>query len=650
MLPPVKALVFLLLLALPAPAASADPNEAALAFLEKVRTGKLNLEPDGDTALSANTQEHKRLEITRRLERTALDLETGTLEAAESKTDGDLAAVVIRKTGGFDPARLRVCAVALVRKNGLWCPAPVPASFENTGIGFAPEIRRRARTLEDWMLDRQASVLGLLRQQVTEHMRTEILASLSLDQLRAMSADEAGRTFIEACAKPRLPAMLALLGGLQPNLPDDWSSRLQYANAAADAPQSASLPWRLLVAPDVVRVIVHQESDETTGQLSLACIDPAGTKSRALPNIKFIHLELEKSTTGLWQVNPPQSFLEPPDARTRKPWAEHQGDDDDDDDLLDELPARLRASHPLLPQATFPAALTALQDALEAPTPLPLLALLDLTGPVKTARTGCLKAIALWSWLHDSAAVRHPVLLDSVAHETTAAAAFQFFAVPQDGFDLRMFYFERGDDGWHLLSGLALDDLCQDRFAAVTRWVAAETDGWTGTWRGKVLADAPAIIPSDKTPPPSAADTRKLLDDWFEAIDSGDFSAALKLCARLDSKDSSSRLLRNLGYEINSARKSKVRPTVIGIAPGRFWTAATVRTNQAENPATACYPVISTPAGPRLLLEADLFISSDRSRKFLNNASFEHLRDAAPAAAADLQQLFDRLAKNPSPE
>lgn len=646
-----KALLLFLALALPAPAASSDPAEVALAFLEKVRVGKVNLEPDGDTALSIHTQEDKRREITRRLERTALDLEAGTLEAAEAKTDGDLAAVMIRKTGGFDPARLRVCAVALVRKNGLWRPAPVPASFENTGLSFAPDIRKRARALEDWMLDQQAGLLDTLRQQVTERMRTEILASISVDELRAMTADQAGLRFVEACAKPQLPTVLALLGGLQPDLPEDWSSRLQYANAAADSPKSATRPWRLLIAPDVIRAVVHQESDANTGQISVACIDPTGGKTRALPKIEIVHLDLVKTSADLWQINPPRTFLEPP-ATNRDPDPFDDNDaDDDDDDLLDEFPARLRQSCPLQSQPTAAAAIAALQQALLAPTPLPLLGLLDLSGPAKTARTGCVKAIAVWASLHDPAYVRSPIPLDTVIHDTIAAASFQFFSVRQDHLDLRVFYFERGDAGWHLLSGMAPDELCQDRFEAASTWAGGEAKRWTDTWRAKVLANSPVIASSATAAPPTAEEARQLLESWFDTIRSGDLTAALKLSARLDSKTSPTRLLRNLGYEINTSRKTKVQPSVIAIVPGKFWSAAAVRTNQGDKPATAVYAIVATPAGPRLLLEADLFISAERGREYLNKASFDHLRDAAPAGAADdLKQLFKQLGEEPQPK
>lgn len=646
-----KALLLFVALALPTLAAATDPAAVAVGFLEKIRTGNVNLEPDGDTALSANTLETKRREITRRLERTALDLEAGTLEPAETKTDGDLAAVVIQKLGGYDPGRLRVFAVALVRKDGQWRPAPVPASFENSGIGFAPDLRKRASALEDWMLNRQAQLLDTVRQQLAERMRKEILASLSLEDLRAMTAEQAGLRFVDACAKSQLAVMLGLLGGLQPELPDNWSSRLQYANAAVDTP-ATSRPWRLLVAPDVIRTVVHQESDDKTGGVALACIDPRHAKALTLPKIELIQLDLERSAAGLWQVNPPKVFFDPPATTNNDnddPFVA-DGDDDDQDDLLDAFPACLRKTHPLRPQPTFAAALTALQEALLAPSPLPLLGLLDLTGPAKTARGGCVKAIALWASLHDPAYVRSPVMLDSAPGTATGAASFQMFSVRQEHLDLRVFYFEQGDSGWHLLSGMAPDTLCQERFAAEIAWAGTEAKRWSDSWRAKVLSDSVVVAPAAGTPP-TEADTRKFLESWFGAVASGDLGATLKLTARLDSKASPGRLLRNLGYEINTARKSKKPPVIASILCGKAWTVAAVTGKTGDKTTTAVYPVVGTPTGPRLLLEADLFISEERGREFLNKSSFTHVRDGAPAAVAEeLETLFRQLtAAKPEP-
>ncbi len=648
----VKAFVLLLALALPA-AAAAGPPEAALAFLEKVRIRKVNLEPDGDTALSAHTQDDKRREITRRLERTALDLEAGTLESAADRTDGDLAAVIVRKTGGFDPARLRVIAVALVRKNGEWRPAPVPASFENTGIGFAPDIRKRARDLEQWMLEQQSQMLDVARDQVTARMRGEILSNIRPDDVRAMTAVQAGARFLDACAKPALPVILGLLGGLQANLPDDWSGRLQHANAAAAAPKSATRPWRLLMAPDVLRTVVHEEGDEKSGQISLACIDPNGPKTKALPRIEIVHLKLDRSAEGIWQVNPPRAFTEGQATTSTNDPFHQAGDDEDEDDgdndLLEAFPARLRQAYPLKAHPTFDAAVKALREAFLAPTPVPLLGLLDLTGPHQTATAGCAKAVAVWASLHDPAHVRSAVTLDSAAQDTTGAASFQFLSVRQDHIDLRVFYFEQGDEGWRLLGGMAPDDLCRDRFAAASEWAANEAKRWPETWRAKVLADTPVIDPAALKPAPGGDEVRKLVDAWFDALDSGDLAAALRLCARLGDKSSPPRLLRNLGYEVNSLRNCKVRPSVVTVESGKIWSAAVVRSQQGEKPLTAVYPVVTTPDGPRILLEADLFISAERGREFLNKSSFGHMRENVPEeVVADLESLFKRLAETPT--
>ena len=70
--------------------------------------------------------------------------------------------------------------------------------------------------------------------------------------------------------------MLGFLGGLAAIQPDDWPARLKAAERVVAAGTAAPRPWRLLTSPDVARVIVAHEADETSGLLSIACLDPAG--------------------------------------------------------------------------------------------------------------------------------------------------------------------------------------------------------------------------------------------------------------------------------------------------------------------------------------------------------------------------------------
>ena len=639
-----KPLFLLLVLTASALAGALEPAQVAVDFLAKVRTGKVNLEPGGDTALSASTDADKRGEIARRLERTATDLATGTLEPGSVNIDDNLAAVLVHQLAGYDADRLRVFAVALVKKDDAWLPAPVLASFENSGLGFAPELRQRARALEDWMLAQQGPALDLLRQQATDRMKSEIRACLTVDALRQLSPEAVADRFLAACAKPQLPVILGLIGGLQTPLPDDWSSRLTVASTAVANPQSTLRPWRLLVGPDLLRTVVQRETSGTTATLSIACLDPTRYPGNsAQPQLEFVHLKLSKSPEDLWQVDPPAEFLDP-----TPPQSDARADEDSEEtsDLLEAYPALLRKDHPLHPQPTADAAVEALRLALLDPTPAPLIALLDLDGPPKTARLGSTRAAAAWGALHDPTVVRHPVLLSVFQTDSIAAVSFQYFSVRHDALDLRTFFFERQDSGWHLLAGLTPGPDAQERFLAATTWAAGQTKRWTDKWREKLLAPSTHLAAIPAAAAPTEPEARKLINSWLDAIRSGSIAEALALTAWLDLEKSPARILRNLGYEINSARKAKTQAAITTVARGNSWTAVAVRANSGDKPSLPIYPVVATPNGPKLLLEFDYFASPERGRSFLNRAALDHLRDFAPAAAVtELEELL----KPPAP-
>ena len=155
-----KIILALLAMAVSAVAASTDPGETAVRFLEKVRDKEINLDPGADTALSPQTSGSKRKQIARRLERMARDLGNDPLEVGAVKLDGDLAGVLVRKISGFDPNRMQVFPVALVKRGAEWAVAPVPASFGNSGVGYAAALRTRLNALEEWMLREQVLDLG----------------------------------------------------------------------------------------------------------------------------------------------------------------------------------------------------------------------------------------------------------------------------------------------------------------------------------------------------------------------------------------------------------------------------------------------------------------------------------------------------------
>jgi hypothetical protein len=640
----VKVIPALLAMAVTALAGPGDPGETAVHFLEKVRAKNLNLEPGGDTALSPQTSEQKRREIARRLDRLARDLGTDPLEVGAMKLDDDLAAVLVRKIGGFDPSRLQVFPVALIKRGADWIAAPVPASFENSGVGFAVLLRKRLAVLEDWMLREQANDLENLREQSAERMRRKISESLPLDTLRNFSSKQAAERFLIACERHNLPEIFGLLGGLAATLPNDWPQRLKAVDAAVAAAAEVKPPWRLLMAPEVLRALVHHEEDGDSATVSIACLDPAGNPSRsAQPRIELVHLELSKTPDGLWRIDPPEPFLQDRETPVET------DDEDPATDLLDVFPAKLASLFPRSAQATAEQARLVLLTTLQSKSPAALMPLIRLDGDPAAARKSCVRAAQTWWALREPAGVCSALPLAAEENGPHAAAACQFFAARHpDRFDLRILYFEKSADGWYWTP-----EPRQETEALFREWTDRQTPRWRSDWQDALLGACPVLdkIPDSAAPPEPEA--RNLIESWLRATRSGDVMAALRLTARLAFPDSPATLLRNLGYEMAGARRNPHAASLAGIFRGANWTAVGTRTDPADPPSFPLYPVIATDAGPRILLEIDLFAAGNRSRDFLNKTALARLRKSSAPAADDLASLFSqyqaRIAKPTSP-
>ena len=616
----------------------AGPGEAAVAFLEVVRERGANLEPGGDTAISSFTAESKRREITRRWQRVARDVGRAPVEVGAVRQDEDLAGVLLHLTGGYDPASLQVIALAMVRRDSGWLPAPVPASFDNAGLGFQPAVRKRVRALEQWLLESQVEQLQTLREESAERMRREISARLPEESLRGLSHAQVGRKFLEACAGGDLTAVLGWMGGLANPLPADWPARLEAAEGAIRAARNARRPWRLLVSPDVLRLpLAVPGSGEAPedGLLSLACLDPVGTaRAPKTPTLHVVHLEVSRDEEGLWRVDPPQHFLNAGSMEDEESDAEIL-----EKDLLRRFPQQFRGKWPAKPEASVEELGMAVQAALRAPTPEGLARLLVLPDSSAQARRSAATALQLWWVLHEPEAVRAPVLLGCHAHGEQGAAVFQIFCARHpDRADLRTVHFSRAEGGWLWRPLAPAADQVSPELA---EWIRTKNQQGSTRWRASLLAGSQELKTIHE-PAPAAGEASALFQRWSEALRAGDLAAALALTAHLPG-DQGERLLRNLSYEmVAAARGDTVVASQEPLQQGHI-TAVPARIDGRESASHALYPVVTTPEGPRLLLEVDLFALASRSRSFLNRTALARLSDNGhEAAAEDLRTLLRR--------
>ncbi len=613
-------------------AAPSDPGKVAMDFLEKVRLRKLDLEPGGDTALSAQTAAEKKRQIARRIERMASDLGSDPLEIGEVKLDENFAAVLIRKVGGFDPSRLQIFPVALVKRGAEWTAAPVPASFENAGAGYASDLRKRLELLENWMLREQVLDLEKLREQTAGRMRRKIEVSLPAKDLRNFSVREVGERFLTACEQKDPSAILGLLGGLAAKLPDDWAARLKAVDRAFPVGSTVPRPWRLLTSPDVMRVLVRDEEHHGSGLFSIGCLDPAGTGGTSnTPRFEAVECDLTKSPDGLWQINLPTRFLQESDEPT---------DDEDeapDPEHLATFPAKWTQAHPPVPQPDATLAQQGLIRALGDRDLKALLAISQLGGSPEQARKACIQAARIWWTIHDPTAVRHVMPLAFKADESAAVGMFQFFSTRDpDRLDARTFYFEKSAAGWVWTPEPTAQALENFRV-----WAESESRRWPDQWQQSLLSDSPVLAKIDELAAPTQDEARKTVEAWLAATHRGDVTVALPLITRLDDPKSAATALQNLGYEIIGSRHSKELPAITGIYQGPHWTAVGVKITQEGKSTFPLYPVIQTARGPRIMIEIDLFAAGNRGRDYLNRMAFERLQKFSSVASAnELRGLF----------
>lgn len=615
-------------------AAPAGPGGSAIDFLEKVRSGTINLEPGSDTAMAAQTNTRKRQEIARRLERLARDLGNDPLEIGQVRQDDDLAAVLVRKSGSFDPARLQVFPVALIRRGGVWLAAPLPASFENSGVGYSAEIRRRLDALQAWMLREQVVLREQLGNQAAVELRQRISASVSANELRSLTAAQAGDRFLKACQEGNLPEILALTGGLSQEPPENWPARLQAAETAVREPAVASRLWRLLAAREVVRVPLFQEDTEdlNASTLSIACLDPTGKKPVTnKPVIEIVELKLQRDRDGLWLVSPEENDT---------------GETGPDAGLLDMFPSKLSLRYPAMAAESAVALRDTLMAAFENDSASRWISQIGLHGDPADQREACLRAAAIWWDARNPANSARPLPIDFLESENLAAVACQFFSARQpDRTDLRLLVLEKTRMGW-LWNPIPGDET----MARVKEWSESRRDAWMNGWRDKLLADCPEVESFAEGSAPTEKAAAGLISDWLAALAKGDIAAAIRLTARLKQPDSRSQLLRNLGYELAGVRRSKQPPELISIIPGKRLSAATTRTISDNQPVFPLYTIISTPSGPRILLEVDLIHTSNRRRDFLNRSALERLRKQDANAADELGSHFDNHFKRSRPD
>lgn len=614
--------------------AAADPSgpgEAAITFLSRLKAGELDLRTQ--TALSPGATDEKVASIRLRLDRLGDTLGHGDLAVLEQRTDADLAGVLVSQVSDFDPSTAQVHAIGLLRRDDTWVPAPVPASFENTGIRYHPDLGAAASRLEAWMLNERPARLQHLHETLDGDLLAAARRSLSPDELLETPPGTLVTRFLAACRKRDLPQAVAFLGGLENPVPANWSELVSQVAGGLRAADEGRGIWAELLDPLPLEVVVHTELNRDDAEVSLGRYNPAEARP-GREGIEIRQFTLQRRTGGPWRLRLPEWLITgspeqdaPPDLEAEVPLA-----------LIRQCEARAFDS----PHALGDTLMQELGDA----DFTPLLSLIRATDR-ESAMLGLSSYAHLWRHHRHSQHLR--LLLD--VHQEGDRACGIYCQLdpynPEIRQDLiRKFLMIRGADGWQLAPDASPASASLP--APLLRWFQSCLERTRTDWLHCLGLDRPlGGIPADSAPGEPAV--TEAAQAWTEALESREPRRILQHVTLFDTPGSVRQMFSFLGQELPSQSSLEV----LKVHRHGRWAAASIRhqpPGEAEPPTDLLHPIVGSSSGPKILAEAVLYTPDTRARQLLNNDAWKRLGEHLPEEAVnELRQLLDAHTKLSQP-
>lgn len=619
----IRILIGLLGLSLIASADTDGPDAVAVQFLKKLE--EQDIIPNEETALADGITPEKLKSIIRRLDRIGSELRGHELRVVAEKTDGDLAGVIVAQMADFDPSRIRLHAVALIKRDGEWLPAPMPASYENTGISYFPDMAGRARELERWMLAERAKRYDGIKDDLNLEIQTKISKALDKEKLKDTDPSNVVNDFMAAWKGRNYHAALGYLGGLEKPLPEDWSETVSMVAYELENQHRKGPEETPLGSNDVISTTVHTATTDKQTVVSIGSY--LLNKPRNRSEEMFIrHFILTKSPEGLWRIHLPA-------------WLTGKGRDDPrtfsregDGELIRGLPLRLFNDRK--------------REKFDDAGKLGRLYLSDLSGD---------DFAKLLGYIHVDNEEEAQEALESHAKQWRIARRTPLIRIVIDthvvGDDACVLYCELDpykpelnsdiirplrlvktkDYGWqvHMDASPQIDEFPEE----ITGWIEASRKKDRAEWLPQLgLNDRLGGIAADSAPEQEAID--EFAETWRTALESRQPHHIFKNATLFDDEDGIQLLFKYLGQELPSQSKLEI----IGTHRNGRWGAVSIRhysNVDGEKPIDLLHPIVSTPDGPKCLPEAVLYVSDTRAREILNSVVWRRLGKRLPEDAIE---------------
>ncbi|MDB4451646.1 hypothetical protein N9129_00360 [Akkermansiaceae bacterium] len=627
-----------------------EPTEALLQLLEKAKSSDGKLEKLEGLAISRFVGPNQKKAIEKRWVALAAwaKSEEITFSAASEKVEGDLAVVLAAGSTQSGLDDLRIFGFGLLKGDSGWKIAPSEGTFENAGLSFAPDRLARARELESWLGQERVLQGEKIRQAALDEHRKKLAGLVDEKILKDATPEEAVQHFLKATFEKKNDAMLVWQGILERSVVDDYEwDRVQAAAKVGLEGKDDRNVWRLLTSPNVIRLQVSTENDDDETSVLIGFISTFKTGMQRQKN-RVIRFHLENHGVG-WRVKMP-AFFSYADENASSHYNVHQ-------------------QHINWRDNQFSSKLTALFEeenkARRGKTPEDLLEMIvkDLGTQSYSELVRLLyrdpapeegeKAVSpdvrynrSSDWWNDLFDKKEEVFAVAVKVQTEGDLALGILKTTLPGdwnANFSKIWMRKTIEGWSFLpSSQDVGSTLEKEMKVLDAFYEAEEEQLKEQAEKAQLADVGTFVSGKSAPAEKIA--REVVTKWRESLVTGESPALLAQAGMVKIPEKVTKIFRDLSSAMKGARAGVVKDQLIASKSEGPFHAVSMMVDAGRGLEMHCPLIIvaETEKGPRVLIDIELWLPTNRGKKMRNASALIQLKkDLSEADYASLKLLFD---------
>lgn len=624
-----------------------EATKSAVNYLKMLTSDKYDLTEN--TALSRHCELSRRKEIRTQLEfYRKTNLATGDVYTLEEvQTKGPLSALLLRAENPASPLSIRIHALAMIKRNDQWLPAPLPGSFSNTGYGYDIQLEKIAQTLERWMAREKINREIGARKKAAQTILTKISHSEKTLELSKKTPEQATLQLIEALRSQDTIQALALMGTASEATTIPLETSIDYITRGL-AITDIDNEWSFVTNQSVITQLM--QVDQRKKEVVVGFWNPLNSKPE-----KVLYFPFSQSESKTFIKLP--KLLKIALLSKHDPWQQrwrHQRGNEAA--LSKKIPAEIFKHNQAILHQDKQKLLADIIQFHKRQNFTQFVSLLPRTGEFfgkEINQHKCLLEVSqLWK---DLSKIKTDSIqpFDIIKDDHIALLPIQVKKISlSKNSSIIKIWMTQLNDVWHLVPEKILTEsegpATQSKMQALVKKMKSAQQEQQDKEARQFIERVTILTPPIKLDRSSEEDAQKTLTQFLTFLHTGDTASLLKQCAILKGT-SAQQTLKILSYAIRGAADQiNAHRKILGTQQVGKWTGISLRTH-SKSSKVADYPlylIVNTSKGNKLLLDADLRHPVNRGRALLNTQTWKQLADTlAETDLTSVKSLYENHLK-----